>query len=56
MYEKLSYAQICIRNSQLKGLGGHLNKEAKVPLTVDKNISTLGKIAKNHDPNHDGTM
>ena len=41
MYENLSYAQICIRNSQLKGLGGHLKKEAKVPLTVEQNIYLL---------------
>ena len=36
MYKKLSYAQICIRNSQLKELGGHLKQEAKFTLNVEQ--------------------
>ena len=42
MYKKLSYSQICIRNSQLKGLGGHLKNEAKVPLTVEQKYIYFG--------------
>ena len=50
MYEKLYYAQMCIRNSQLKGLGGHLKKEVKVPLTVEQKFIYFGTNRQEPQP------
>ena len=52
MYEKLSYAQICIHNSQLKGLGGHLKQEAKFPLTQTTTQITMVRCNSKQQEDH----